>query len=140
MVLVQNWPFFHLFFQAIQARKMCFIIFQKDKTLFQGIKTRSLKSRKLDIFPNGVVHGFGQKLAIFSPFLLGNIGLKNVFYDILEEKTPLQGIKKRSSKSRKIDIFSKGLVHDFGPKLAIVPPLCLGNIGLENVFYNILEG
>ena len=32
------------------------------------------------------------------------------------------------------------LVHGFGPKLAIFPPFFfLGNIGQENVFYDILE-
>ena len=43
------------------------------------------------------------------------------------------------SKSRKIDIFQKGLTHGFGPKLAIFPTFFLGNIGQENVFYDILE-
>ena len=45
-----------------------------------------------------------------------------MFYDILERKTPLSAIKTRSLKSRKIDIFPKGLVHGFGPKLAIFAP------------------
>ena len=30
-------------------------------------------------------------------------------------------MKARSSKSRKIDIFPKGLTHGFGPKMAIFP-------------------
>ena len=41
----------------------------------------------MDIFPKGLTHGFGSKLAIFR-FFLGNIGEENVFYDILEQKTP----------------------------------------------------
>ena len=69
MVLVQKWPFFQLvFFQAIQARKMCFTIFQNEKTPFQAIKTRSSKSRKIDIFPKGLTHSFGPKMAIFPTF------------------------------------------------------------------------
>ena len=45
-----------------------------------------------------------------------------------------------SSKSRKIDIFPKGLTQGFGPKMAIFPTcFFLGNIGQENVFYDILE-
>ena len=36
-----------------------------------------------------------------------------IFYD---ETTAFQVTKKRSSKSRKIDIFPKGLTHNFGPK------------------------
>ena len=56
------------------------------------------------------------------------------------EKTPFQAIERRSPKSRKIDIFPKGLTNGFGPKMAIFPFLFfLGNIGQENVFYDILE-
>ena len=49
-------------------------------------------------------------------------------------------MKTRSSKSRKIEIFEKGLTHIFGPKMAIFQFLSLGNIGQQNVFYEILEG
>ena len=66
IVLVKKWPFFHVFFfQAIQARKMCFTIFQNKETPFQPIKTTGSKSRKIGIFPKGLTHGFGQKMAIF---------------------------------------------------------------------------
>ena len=41
------------FFQAIQARKMSFMIFQNEKTPFQAIKTRSPNSRKLTFFQRG---------------------------------------------------------------------------------------
>ena len=37
------------------------------------------------------------------------------------KNTPLQDIKTRSSKSQKIEIFPKGLVHGFRQKLAIFP-------------------
>ena len=55
------------------------------------------------------------------------------------EKTTFQAIKTTSVKSREIDIFRKGLTHDFGPKMAIFQTFFLGNIGQENVFYDILE-
>ena len=52
------------------------------------MKTRTLKTRKKDIFPNGLTHGFGPKMAIFPTFkILGNIGQKNFIYNILEGKT-----------------------------------------------------
>ena len=72
-------------------------------------------------------------------FFLGRTGQENVFCDILERKTPFYSIKTRISKSRKIDIFSKGLTHGFGPKMAIFQTFFLGNIGQENVFYDILQ-
>ena len=53
------------------------------------MKRRSSNSRKIDIFPKGLTHGFGPKMAIFPNDFLRNIGQQNVFYDILErKKTP----------------------------------------------------
>ena len=78
-------------------------------------------------------------MAIFASFFLGNICQENVFYDILEQKNAFLGYKNKKSKSRKIDIFQKGLTHGFGPKMVIFPSFFLGNIGQENVFCDILE-
>ena len=92
-VSVQKWPFFRLFFKAIQAMKISFTIFQNDKTPFQAIKTRSSKSRKIDVFPKDLANGFVQNMAIFPTFFLSNIGQENVFYDILERKNSFVGYK-----------------------------------------------
>ena len=62
-----------------------------------------------------------QKWPFFQIFFLGNIGLENVFYDILERKNACLGYKKRSLNCRKIDIFPKGLTHGFGLKMAVFP-------------------
>ena len=75
-VLVKNGLFLTYFFQAIQARIMCFMIFQNEKKTFQAIKIRSSKSRKIAIFSKGIDHGFGQKwpffqLIIFRQYRLG---------------------------------------------------------------------
>ena len=121
MVLVQRWPFLELFFQEIQARKMSFRIFQSEKTSLKAIKTSSPKSRKIDLSPKGLTDGFGPKMTIFRPFFLGNIVQGNVFYDILERKDVFLGYKRKNSKSRKINIFPKGLTHRFGSKMAIFP-------------------
>ena len=128
-------------FQALQARKICFTIFQNEKTPFQDIKTRSLKCRKIDIFPKGLTHCFGSKMAIFQTFFFKAIWVRKMSYAIiLNEKTPFQAIKTRSSKGQKIDIFSKGLTYGFDPKMGIFPKFFfLGNKGLENVVYDILE-
>ena len=58
----------------------------------------------------------GQNWPFFT-FVFGNIGQENVFNDIFKQKTPFEAVKTRSSKSRKIEIFSKGLVHGFGKKI-----------------------
>ena len=79
-------------------------------------------------------------MAIFPTFFLGNKGQENVFYDIPEKKTPFWAIKTTSSKSRKIGIFPNWITHAFGPKIVIFFNFfSRGNIGQENVFYDILE-
>ena len=145
MVLVQKWPFFPISFsQAKQVRKMSFTIFQNEKTPFQAIKTRSSKNGKIDIFPKQLTHGFGAKKAIFLNFFSQAIQARKMSFTIFQsEKTPFQAIKTRSSKSRKIDIFPKGLTHRFGPKMAIFetflfrqyrPGKCLSRYSRTNNF------
>ena len=68
----------------------------------------------------------GKKWPFFRVFFLGNIGQENGFYNILEQKNAFLAHKKRSSKSRKIEIFPKGLAHGFGQKMAIFPCFFLG--------------
>ena len=47
---------------------MSFMIFYNEKTPFQAIKTKSSKTRKIDIFPKGLTHGLDPKMAIFPTF------------------------------------------------------------------------
>ena len=90
------------FFWARQGRKMSFKIFQNEKTPFYAIKTRSLKSRKNDIFPQGLTDGFGPKMVIFATvFFLGKIAQENVFYYILERKNAFLGNKNKKIKKSK---------------------------------------
>ena len=122
MVLVQIRPFFQPLFQAIQVRKMSFTIFQKEKTSFSGIKTTSSKCRKIEVFFKRVNSWFWSKYGHFSNLFFKAILVRKMTLTIIQnEKAPLQGIKTRSSKSRKIDIFPKGLTHGFGPNMAIFP-------------------
>ena len=107
------------FFWAIQGRKMCFAIFQNEKTPFQAIKTGSSKSRKIAIFPKGLTHGFGPKMAIFpTPFFQAIQPKKMSFKIFQNEKTPYKAIKTRSSKKRNFAIFVNGVNPWFWPKNA----------------------
>ena len=86
------------------------MLFQNEKTPFWAIKTKSLKRRKIDILPKGLTHGFGPKMTIFRTFFfLGNIGLENVFYDILERKNAFLGYKNKKFKQSKNCHFCKGV-------------------------------
>ena len=101
---------------------MFFKIFQNEKTPFWAIKTRSSKTPKIDNFPKWLTHSFGSKMAIFPTYFFNEIQARKTSFTLFQnEKTPLQGIKKRSLKSPKIDIFPKGLTDCFGPKMAIFP-------------------
>ena len=80
---MQKWQFFQLFFLG-------------------NIKKRSLKSRKIDIFPKELTHSFCPKIAVSPTFpFLGNIGQQNVFYDILERKTAVLGYENKKFKKSK---------------------------------------
>ena len=83
---------------------------------------------------------FGPKMAIFLHFFLGNIGHENVFYDILQWKSAFLGYKNQKFKKSKNWHFSKGVNPWFWSENGNFSNLCfLGNIGQENVFYDILE-
>ena len=56
------------------------------------------KSGKIDIFPKGLTDGLGPKMAMFSTFFAGNIGPKNVVYDILERQDAFPGYKNKEFK------------------------------------------
>ena len=63
-----------------------------------------------------------------------------MFYDVLEGKNACLGNKNNKFQKAKNWDFSKGLTRGFGPKMAIFPIFFfLGNIGQENVFYDILH-
>ena len=76
----------------------------------------------------------------FQLFYLRNIGQGNVFYHILEGKNAFLGYKNKQFKKSKNWHFSKGVNPCFFSKNDhFLKLFFLGNIGQENVFYDILE-
>ena len=101
---------------------MSFTIFQTEKKPFQAIKARSSNRRKLDIFPKGLTHGIGPKMAIISTFFFQAVEARKMSFAIFQtEKKPFQAIKTRISNRRKLDIFQKGLTYGFAPKMTVYP-------------------
>ena len=97
---------------------MSFTRFKNKKTIFYAIRTNSSKSRKIGIFSKGLTHGFGLQMAVFPTFIFQAIQGRKISFTIFYiEKTPLQPMKTKSSKSRKTDVFPKGLTHSFGQKI-----------------------
>ena len=81
-----------------------------------------------------------QKWPFAKFFFFGKVPLENVFYDILEQKTAFLGYKKKKFKKSKNWHFSKGVNPWFWSKNGtFFNVFSFGNIGQENVFYDILE-
>ena len=79
-------------------------------------------------------------MAIFSnSFFLGKIGQKMLFMIFQNVKRLSRLSKQKVQKVEKLTVFQKGLTHGFGPNMAIFATFFLGNIGQENVFYDIQE-
>ena len=121
---------------------MCSMIFSSKKPPpFYAIKTKSWKSRKIEFFPKGLVPGFGPQLAICEFFFLGNLGQENVCNDILERKNAFLCYKNKELKHAKNWDFFKGVSPWFWSKVGhfFIFFFWGGNLGQENVFYDILE-
>ena len=81
-----------------------------------------------------------QKWPFFQLFFVGNIGKENVFYDILRRKNGFLGYRNKKFKMSKYWPFSKAVNPWFLSKNGDFSKLFfLGNIGQENVFYDILK-
>ena len=106
-----NWPFTKrwdvFIFGKIENRKSLAIL-QKEKTPFSTIKTRSKKKSKNWPFPKGLVHGFGQKMGLFPPFLFQrNRAQKSLCRYSGKKKNAFLDYKKKKQKKLKNWAFSK---------------------------------
>ena len=113
-------------------------IFQNEKTPFQAIKTRSSKSRKIDIFPKVLTHGLGPRMASFLTFSFreyrpGKCLLRYCTTQKLFSRLQKQEVQKN------IDIFVKGLTHGFGLKMAIFPTFLFLAIYARKTCFTIFQ-
>ena len=108
------------------------------------METRSSKSRKMDIFPQGP--WFWSKNGHFSYFfffrqyrpgkcLLRYSRAKKRLFTLWKQE--VRKVKKFTFYQRFLEFFHFSL--GFPPKMAIFPTFFFGNIGKENVYYDILE-
>ena len=115
----KNSHFSNFFLRNIGQENVIYDILER-KHAFLGYKNKRFKKSKNWHFSKGVNPWIWSKKGHFSNFFGGgNIAHENAFSDILERKNAFLGYKNKKSKSRKIDIFPKGLSHGFGPKMAI---------------------
>ena len=119
---------------------MFYDILERNKA-FLFFKNKRIKKSKNWSFCKGVNQWFWSKNGHFSNFFFwGKIGQENVFYDILQGKNAFLASKKQKIKKSKNRHFSKGVNPRFWFKKGQFFIFCfIGNIGQENVFYEILE-
>ena len=102
MVLVKKWPLFKFFYLRNIGQENVFYDILERKNAFLGYKNKKFIKAKNWHFSRGVNPWFWPKNGHFLNFLfLGNIGLENVFYDILERKNAFLGYKKKKLKKSK---------------------------------------
>ena len=111
------------------------------KSTFLGYKNKKFKKSKNWHFSKGVNPWFWSKNGHFSNFsFLRNIGQENVFHVILEQENAFLAYKNKKFKKSKNWYFCNGVNPWFwSKKWLFLQFLFLGNIGQENVFYDILE-
>ena len=88
------------FFRQYRPGKCVLRYFKTKKRLSRLQRRRVQKVEKLRFFQRGYPMLLVQKWPYFQLFFLGNIGQKNVFYDILEPKNACRGYK--NNKSQKV--------------------------------------
>ena len=122
MVLVQNWPFFQIFFTQ-KGQENVFYDILEQKNAFLDYQNKKFKKSKNWHYSKRVNPWFWSKDAHISKFFFFSHYRpgKSLLRYSRSKKRLSRIITKRSSQSRKIHIFVKGLTHGYGPKLAIFP-------------------
>ena len=121
MVLVQNWPFFRLFFFGGMGQENVFYDILERRNVFLGYKNKMFKkSKSWPFFKAGLNHGFGPKMVIFESLVFLEISSReSVFWRIRKKRSLFRPTKHQLKKTTKINIFLKGLVHGLCQKMEI---------------------
>ena len=135
----KNGQFSNFFFLGNKRQKNIFYDILERKKVFLEYKKKKWKKTKIDIFPKGLKHGFGSKMAIFPPFFVRQYGPEKWLLWYSRTEKAFLGHKNMKFKKSKINIFPKGVNPWFWSKNGHFSTFFLGNIGQENVFYDILK-
>ena len=132
---------FPTFFLGNIGQENVFYEILDKKNDFLAYKNKNFKESKNGHFCKGVNPWFWSKNGHFSNFIfLGNIGQENVFYEIIDKKNDFLAYKNKNFKESKNGHFCKGVNPWFWSKNGHFSNfIFLGNIGQENVFYEILD-
>ena len=121
MVLLRKWPFLQLFFVGNIGHENVFYDILERKNSSLGYKNNKSKKSKDWHFSHGDNPWFCSQNGHFSNFFFfRQYRPGKSLYDIPKRKNAFLGFKrKKFKKSKKIDIFPKGLTHGFGIKMGI---------------------
>ena len=79
------------------------------KNAFLGDKNKKFKRRKIEIFPKGLTHGFGPKMAIFPTVFLRQYRTGKCVLRYSRTKKRLSRLKKQEGqKVEKLRFFQRG--------------------------------
>ena len=121
---------------------MFYDILHQKTPAFLCDKNKKLKKSKNWVFSKGVSPWFWSTIGdLWIFFFLGNLGQENVCNDILERKNAFLCYKNKELKHAKNWDFFKGVSPWFWSKVGhfFIFFFLGGNLGQENVFYDILE-
>ena len=127
------------FFGKIGQENVFYDILER-KNAFLGYKNKKFKKLKNCHFSKTVIPWVWSKNGHFPNFFFQAMQAWKMSFTILQnKKRPFQAIKRRSSNSRKIDIFQRHPWFCFKDGHFSNFFFFFGKIGQENVFYDILE-
>ena len=85
MVLVNKCKIFHVFLSCKLGQENVVDDILQRKYAFLDYKNE-LKTRKIDFFPKGLVHGFGQTFETFPFSYFSQNRPGNIFHDLLKQR------------------------------------------------------
>ena len=129
------------FFLGNIGQENVFYDILERKNLFLSYKNNKFKKWKNCHFSKGVRPWVSSKIGHFSMFFFkGNIGQENVFYDTLKRKNVFLSYKNQKfKKMEKLPFFQRGQSMVLVKNWPFFHVFFKGNIGQENLFYDILE-
>ena len=140
MLFVQKWSFFQVSFLGTIGQENVFYDILQPESAILSCKNKKFRNTKNWHFSKPVNPWFWTKISPFSIISFRQYSQENVFFDILQHKNAFLGYKKKKFKMSKNWHFSKVVNPWFGSKNGhFCNFFFLGNIGQENVYYDILE-
>ena len=109
MVLVENGPFFQFFFLGNIGQENIIYDIQERKNAFLRCKNKKFKSGKINIYPKGLTHGFGPKMAIFTTSFFSQYRPGKCLLRYSRTKKRLSRLQKQEDqKVEKLTFFQRG--------------------------------